>query len=90
MIIWDNSIQRQVFKNLSGKILSWLYSCEDLWIVLKKGSIFGENDHIHMTNFLHSLSYLICCKYFVDVFTPINAIATSQNIIFFILMATKF
>ena len=36
-----------------------------------------------MSDFLYELSYLIHCKHFVDVFSPIIVISTSRNIIFF-------
>ena len=53
----------------------------DLWMTkrLLKTCILT---FFHM-NFLHSLSYLTHCKYFVDVFSPV---VTSRNTIFFILM----
>ena len=39
-----------------------------------------------MSDFLYELLYLIHCKHFVDVFSPIIVIVTSRNIIFFVLM----
>ena len=42
-----------------------------------------------MSDFLYELSYLIHCKDFVDVFSPIIVTVTSRNIIFFILMKKK-
>ena len=60
---------------------------------MTKGPIFGENKHkttfFHMSGFLYELSYLMHCKHFVDVFSPIIVIATSRNIIFFVLMKNQ-
>ena len=57
-----------------------------------KRPIFGENKYkttfFHMSDFLGELSYLIHCKHFDDVFSPI-VIVTSRNIIFFVLMKKK-
>ena len=39
-----------------------------------------------MSDFLYELSYLIHCKHFVDVFSPIIVIVTSRNTIFLVLM----
>ena len=56
----------------------------------EKGSILEEEMHkatsFHMTTFLHSLLYLIHCKHFVDIFSPISAFVTSRNAIFVILI----
>ena len=43
----------------------------------------------HMSDFFYELSYLIHCKHFVDVFTPIIVIVSSRNIIFFVLVKKK-
>ena len=60
---------------------------------MTKGPIFGENKYktafFHMSDFLYELSYLIHCKHFVDVFSPIIVIVTSRNIIFFASMKEK-
>ena len=56
---------------------------------MTKGPVFGENKyklHFFMSDFLYELSYLIHCKHFVDVFSPIIVIVTLRNIIFFVLM----
>ena len=57
---------------------------------MTKGPIFGENNYktafFHMRDFLYELSYLMHCKYFIDVFSPIIVTVTSRNIIFFVLM----
>ena len=57
---------------------------------MTKGPIFGENKYktafFHMRDFLYELSYLMHCKYFIDVFSPIIVTVTSRNIIFFVLM----
>ena len=43
-----------------------------------------------MSDFLYQL-YLMHCKHFIDVFSPIIVIVTLRNIIFFVLMKkTKF
>ena len=56
---------------------------------MTKGPIFGENKYktafFHMSDFLYELSYLIHCKHFIDVFSPIIVTVTSRNIIFFVL-----
>ena len=39
-----------------------------------------------MSHFLYKLSYLIHCKNFVDVFSPIIVIVASRNMIFYVLM----
>ena len=58
-------------------------------MTLTKGPIFGENTYktpfFHMSNFLYELSYLIHCKRFVDVFSPVIVIVTSRNILFFLM-----
>ena len=38
-----------------------------------------------MSDFLYELSYLIHCKHFIDVFSPITVIVTSRNMFFFVL-----
>ena len=57
---------------------------------MTKGPIFGENKYktefFHISDFLYELSNLIHYNHFVDVFSPIVVIATSRNIIFFVLM----
>ena len=57
---------------------------------MTKGPIFGENKYktafFHMSDFLYELSYLIHCKHFIDVISPIIVILTSRNMIFFVLM----
>ena len=57
---------------------------------MTKGPIFGENKYkttfFHMRDFLYELSYLMHCKYFIDVFSPIIVTVTARNIIFFVLM----
>ena len=42
-----------------------------------------------MSDVLYELSYLIHCKDFVDVFSPIIVTVTSRNTIFFVLMKKK-
>ena len=42
-----------------------------------------------MCDFLYELSYLIHCKRFVDVFSPIIVTVTLRNIIVFVLMEKK-
>ena len=42
-----------------------------------------------MSDFLYELSYLIHCKHFIDVFSPIIVIVTLRNISFFVLMKKK-
>ena len=42
-----------------------------------------------MSDFLYELSYLIHCKHFVDVFSPIIVTATLRNIILFVLLMKK-
>ena len=58
-----------------------------------KRTFLGENKYeaafFHMSDLLYELSYLIHCKHFVDVFSPIVVIVTSRNIIFFVLMKKK-
>ena len=39
-----------------------------------------------MRDFLYELSYLMHCKYFIGVFSPIIVTVTSINIIFFVLI----
>ena len=60
---------------------------------MTKGPIFGENKYkttfFHMSDFLYELSYLIHCKHFVDVFSPIIVTATLRIIILFVLMKKK-
>ena len=60
---------------------------------MTKGHIFGENKYktafFHTSNFLNELSYLIHCKHFVDVFSPVIVIVTLRNTIFFVLMKKK-
>ena len=60
---------------------------------MTKGPIFGENKYktafFHMSDFLYELSYLIHCKHFVDVFSPIIVIVTSGNIFFVLMKKTK-
>ena len=57
---------------------------------MTKELFLGENKYeaafFHISDFLYELSYLIHCKHFVDVFSPIVVIVTSRNIIFFVLM----
>ena len=43
-----------------------------------------------MSDFLYELPYLIHCKHFVDVFSPIIVTVTSRNIIFFVLVKKNF
>ena len=53
-----------------------------LGLFLEKISI---KPFFHMSDFLCEL-YLIHCKHFTDVFSPIIVIVTSRNMIFFVLM----
>ena len=58
-----------------------------------KRTCFGEKKYktafFHMSDVLYELSYLIHCKDFVDVFSPIIVTVTSRNTIFFVLMKKK-
>ena len=56
-------------------------------LFLEKISI--KPQFFHMSDFLYESSYLIHCKHFADVFSPIIVIITSRNIIFFVLMKKK-
>ena len=64
-----------------------------LWITLPEGPIFREIKYktafFHTSDFLYELWYLLHCKHFVEVFSPIIVIFTSANIISFVLMKKK-
>ena len=80
-------------KSLKTLLANYHHLCINVKIcgtILTKGPIFGENKYkttfFHMSDFLYELPYLIHCKHFVDVFSPIIVIVTSRNIIFFVLV----
>ena len=79
-------------KSIKTLLANYHHNCINvkIRITLTKGPIFGENKYntalFHMSNFHYELSYLIHCKHFVDVFSPIIVIVTSRNTIFLVLM----
>ena len=76
-------------KFLKTLLVNYHHNCINVWITLTKGPIFGKNKYkttfFHNRDFLYELSYLIHCKHFIDVCSPITVIVTSRNMFFFVL-----